>query len=203
MAIHGKLGAVYVPDTVEGTNVTGETFSGDDVTTTFTLANEYIKPNSETVTVDGTELNKGTDYKINYITGEITFEVAPATGTDNVSVNYDYYSMSANCGFYDWSVNENGDAEEATTFCSDGAREYVPGLTDWDASASRYWLTDAKFHDFVGKPVVMVFYLDEDNAIRYEGWGIMTGVSTDVSVDSLIEESVDMQGSGNLVFRQA
>lgn len=198
MAQHGKVGAVYVPDSISGTTITGETFSGDGTTTSFTLTNEYIKPGSETVTVDGAEVH---NYKINYITGEITFEIAPASGTDNISVDYNYFTMNIDCGFFDWTINENADAEEATTFCSDGEREYLAGLTDWDGSANKYWITDEEFHNFVGEQVVIAFYIDETNNIRYEGWGIVTGVSVDVAVDSLVEESIDIQGSGKLEFR--
>lgn len=203
MAIHGSVGAVYTPDTLTGTSVTGETFSGDDTTVTFNLANEYVKPGSETVTVGGVEQKEGTDYTINYIIGEITFETAPTTGTDNTSVDYDYFTMSSSCGFFSWSVNENADAEENTTFCNtDGNRTYQAGLKDWDGSAEQYWLIDENFHDYVGKEVILVFYVDEDQQYRYEGWGVFTGVSSDVSVDALIEQSIDIQGSGSLEFRQ-
>lgn len=198
MAIHGSVGAVYVPQDLTGTNSV-ETFSGDDVTTTFTVANEYIKPGSETITIGGTETKA---YTMNYITGDIVFETEPVSGTDNIEVDYDHFDLQADCGFFSWSVDENADAEEATTFCSDGDREYIPGLKDWNGTADKYWLIDEAFHGFVGKKVVIVFYVDEAQQYRYEGWGIVTGVSFDVAVDSLIEQTIDIQGSGELIFRQ-
>lgn len=70
------------------TSVTGETFSGDGSATTFNLANDFVKPGTETVTVDGTTQTRNTDYYITYITGDIEFASAPASGTDNISVDY-------------------------------------------------------------------------------------------------------------------
>ena len=203
MAQHGKVGAVYAPDSTSGSSVTGETFSGDDSTVTFTLVNEYVKPYTETVTIDGTEQQRGTDYTINYITGDITFETAPASGTDNISVDYSYFTMNEVGGFFNWTVNENADTQEATTFASNGEREYVAGLKDWDGSATKYWKSTKQFHDFIGEDVVLAFYIDEGNSIRYEGWGVLTGASVDTAVDSLVEESIDIQGSHTLTYRSS
>ena len=70
------------------TNTTDE-FDGDDNTKTFTLTQATVK-NVKTVTVGGSAKSFGTDYTIDYENHQITFTSAPAAGTDNVDVNYDY-----------------------------------------------------------------------------------------------------------------
>lgn len=70
---------------------TEDTFSGDGTTTTFTL-NDNVEDNprlSDTDTVivyeDGTQT---TAYSVDYANNEITFDSAPANGTDNIEVFY-------------------------------------------------------------------------------------------------------------------
>jgi len=81
---------------VEGSKqsfTTQETFSGDESTKTFTLTYE---PFDVTVTVDGTEqtpIVEGTtsgDYEVKTEDKEIVFDSAPASGTDNIVVDYAY-----------------------------------------------------------------------------------------------------------------
>ncbi len=84
---------VVTPDNISTvvelvTNTATETFSGDDSETTFTLANTPVSVTS--VTVDGSARSAVTDYTVSGST--ITFETAPATGTNNISVTYTYTS---------------------------------------------------------------------------------------------------------------
>lgn len=72
------------------TNTTDE-FDGNGSTKTFTLTKTGVK-NVKTVTVGGANQTFGTDYTVNYSTRVVTFTTAPATGTDNVDINYDYGS---------------------------------------------------------------------------------------------------------------
>lgn len=202
MAIHGKVGAIYAPNDLTGTTVASETFSGDDATVEFTLANNYVIPYSETVTIGATEQTRNKDYTINYITGVITFTTAPATEVDNIDVAYSYYTVAEVGGFFNWTITQNADAAESTSFDSNGARTYVAGLTDWDSSATKYWANTKTFHEWLGEEdIIIVFYVDEDNNYRYEGYGVMTGNNIDTSVDALIEQTIDLQGSGELTYR--
>jgi len=205
MAIQGHVGAVYAPDDLTGTNVPSETFSGDDETLEFTLTNEYVIPYSETVTIGATEQTRNKDYTINNITGKITFDSAPTTGVDNIDVTYDYYTISEVGGFFSWSVTKSADALESTSFDSGGEKTFVAGLTNWEGSATKYWASAKTFHDFVGQDdVILVFYVDDvTNNYRYEGYGVLSSKSIDTSVDSLIEESIDIQGSGTLTYRSS
>jgi len=72
-------------------SVTGFTFSGDGATTVFTLPYPY-KPINDVVdvSVGGTSQTEHTDFSVDYAEGEIHFDTAPASGTDNISVDVDY-----------------------------------------------------------------------------------------------------------------
>lgn len=74
----------------EVTTVT-ETFNGDNSTTDFVVSNTNLK-NVRSVTVDSNPQTKYTDYDIDWNNNTISFTSAPATGTDNISIEYDYGS---------------------------------------------------------------------------------------------------------------
>src|SRR5690554_1945925 len=171
MALSGKVGGVFAPASLAGT-AGSDTFSGDDVTVEFTLSHEYVKPYSEEITVGATTLKRGVDYNINYITGVITFKEAPVTGTDNISVSYNYHNVSQIGGFFEWSIDESAETLDGTAFDNNnGHRVYVAGLREWTASANRYWATTDRFDDWVGQTVVISFYADKDSGLnRFEGW---------------------------------
>ena len=67
-------------------------FDGTGAQTTFTLSNSTIVKNVRTVTVDAAAQSFGTDYTVDYDTGIVTFLAAPAAGTDNVDITYDFGS---------------------------------------------------------------------------------------------------------------
>ena len=100
-----------------------------------------------------------------------------------------------------WSVNENGDAEESTDFQSDGEREYVAGLTDWDGSFSGRWEAAQANSVEVGTTIDVQLEIDGSN--HYAGQAIVTGRSVDTTVDGLVEASYDIQGTGSLTLTTA
>ena len=70
------------------TAVTAEAVgTGDGAATVFTLANNPVLTNSETVYLDGASQTRGVNYTINFDTGAITFTAAPGAG---VAVTADY-----------------------------------------------------------------------------------------------------------------
>jgi len=69
-----------------------DTFNGDDSTTEFTLTYGDIVHGSVVIEVDETELTEDTDYTVDYSAGKITFQTAPASGTDNIVVDYSYFA---------------------------------------------------------------------------------------------------------------
>ena len=206
MATAGKLGAVYAPETdVNGdpdTGTTTDTFSGDGTTTTFTLTNEYVLRNSETVTVDASTTD---DYEINYILGTVTFDEAPSADTDNITVEYDYLvGLEQVAGFFEWSFDEDAGLEESPEF-GDEVITHTQTLESWSGSAEMYFGVDDKFQDWVGVEVVLAFYIDTTAGQnkRFEGWGIIGSKSTETPVDTLVEQSIEIEGQTKLEYREA
>ncbi len=72
------------------TTVTEE-FDGTGAQTVFTLANSTSK-NVRTVTVGGVPQTFGVDFSVDLDASTVTFTVAPAVGTDNVDITYDFGS---------------------------------------------------------------------------------------------------------------
>lgn len=70
---------------------TGITFSGDGSTTDFQLPYPYYPVESvDSVTVGGTAQSAPADYAMDYWNGLLQFDSAPASGTDNISVDVSY-----------------------------------------------------------------------------------------------------------------
>lgn len=208
MATAGKLGAVYAPEVdvdndIQTTNTT-DTFSGDDTDVTFQLTNEYVLPGSETVSIGGTEQDEST-YELNYITGELEFDTAPVTGTDNITIEYDYLDgIEQVGGFYEWSIDEDAGLEETPEF-GDTVVTHTSTLESWSGSAEMYFGTDDRFQDWVGEEVVVAFYIDETAGTlqRFESWAKISTKSTDVPVDTLVEESIEFEGQTKIEYRTA
>ena len=208
MATAGKLGAVYAPttdiDDNPDTGSTTDTFSGDDTTTTFQLTNEYVLRDSETVTVDGTVQDES-KYTLNYITGELEFDEAPADGTDNITVEYDYLDgLEQVAGFFEWSVDEDAGLEESPEF-GDEVVTHTQTLGSWNGSADMYFGVDDRFADWVGEELVLAFFIDDTagEKKRFESWGIIGNKNTNTPNDTLVEESIDIEGQTKLEYREA
>ena len=204
MATAGKVGAVYAPIETDGTidtSTTTDTFSGDGTTTTFTLTNEYILMNSVTVTVGGSTTKA---YNLNRITGELEFDTAPASGTDNITVEYTYLDgLEQVGGFFEWSVDEDAGLEESPEF-GDEVITHTQTLESWSGSADMYFGVDDRFDNWIGERVVLAFYINDEAGTlqRFEGWGIIGTKSTTVPVDALVEQSIDLEGQSKLVYRE-
>ena len=133
--------------TISGTD--SQSFSGDGSATTVTVT---AKPASLTsVTVGGNTLTVSTDYTYNSSTGVITFNSAPASGTDNITATYavSASATSPTCILAD-DADASGDApvtavayrsgnfNRAAVHCAisgegDGAAEYELTAADEDA----------------------------------------------------------------------
>lgn len=74
-----------------GVTTITEEFNGDSSEVDFTLSNTNVK-NVRSITVDGVVVAFGSGYTVNYSTAVVTFTSAPAIGTDNVDIQYDYGS---------------------------------------------------------------------------------------------------------------
>ena len=99
--------ADIISTTLRGVTTATETFSGNGVLTTFTLAQSGIK-NIRTVSISSVTKTALVDYTYTLTETDATnkvinFEVAPASGTNNISISYDY-SSSGDLIYDDFSM---------------------------------------------------------------------------------------------------
>lgn len=142
-----------------------------------------------------------TDYTVAYVGGEVTFTTARPSGAQ-IRVSGAYYNVTQVGGFFEWSLDIERQVEDATTFESNGWSEGLPTLLSASGSASRYWATSNEFFSLLGQEVILVLYVDKTSNKRYEGYFRITTQSVETAVDSLIEESLDFQLTGELYYRE-
>lgn len=70
-----------------------ETFSGDGSETEFTLSKSPAQP-LDSVTVDSVAQTEGEDFYVDYGNGKVIFYTAPASGTDNVAVDFSAHTAA-------------------------------------------------------------------------------------------------------------
>jgi len=163
------------------------------VNKTYTLAHENVDNANIAITVDAALLVEG-DYTLTP-KGTIVCVTAPAA---TIVVDYRWYAMTLECGeFHAWSLEWAADALDVTTFASGGPRTFLAGLTTWTATAERYIIHGGHAHDLSHK-LICEFYHVESTAKYFDGWGIVTGVSPSVAVDTVISETITFQGTGQL-----
>lgn len=70
-----------------------QVFDGDGTTTQFQTTHYPILDNSYTVKIGSTVQTEGTDYTLDKYIGLLEFATAPASGSDNVSIEFRYAQM--------------------------------------------------------------------------------------------------------------
>jgi len=110
-------------------------------------------------------------------------------------------------GFHNWTVNYKIGLLDTTAFdTSSGGRSYLTNITDWTASADKYFLsTGNPVNDWLGETVKARFFMkyvaspsSTDAARYYEGNTIVTGIDMGTPVDALITQGISFQGVGAL-----
>lgn len=151
--------------------------------------------------------------------GKLTISDAPATGS--VNVNYTWFAEVGEVGattgvvkqyggFFNWGIDHNVDVVDKTDFEDSGHRSYMAVLDGWTATAERHWV-DSGMKQYMGSKVIVKFYAQDDDTdkgigsasdtgSRYEGYGIVVGMSPTVAVDTLVNESLSFQGTGILTY---
>lgn len=118
-------------------------------------------------------------------------------------------------GFFNWSIDETCDVVEKTDFDDSGHKTYLATLDGWTATAERHWI-DSGMLSMVGSldtalHIIAKFYVNDSSASkgagsasdtgqRYEGYCHLVGLSPTVAVDTLVNESLSFQGTGQLVY---
>ena len=150
------------------------------------------------ITITGSTSNDQTATIVAVEAGVITVATAllsdeGASATVTIEINL----VGQVCGFFNWGANNVCDILETTDFCDAGVRTYIAALKGWEGSAEKHWLTEENL-DWIGDNLIIKFYIDVDNTMRYEGWVIVDSHSITSSVDTLVDESLNFKGDGIL-----
>jgi len=89
-----------------------------------------------------------------------------------------------------------------TDYCDDGHKTYIAALKGWTGSAERHWLTEEVL-EWIGDNLIIRFYVDEANDLRYEGWVNVDGHSITSAVDTLVNESLSFKGDSILSYESS
>jgi len=161
-------------------NVFGCFAIGDIITITGSTSNNI------TCTIVAVDANT-----ITIATALLTDEIAGDTVTIEINL------VGQVCGFFNWTANNICDILETTDYCDAGVRTYIAALKGWEGSAEKHFLTEENL-DWIGDHLIIKFYIDVDNTMRYEGWVFVDAHSITSSVDTLVDETLNFKGDGIL-----
>ena len=204
MAITGMTGAVYVSDVGTAPVIfTDEPCSGDAQRKRYQIDDPDLRywPLDEPITVklNGVPVTPP-GYVLERAGGFIVFEEA-MEAEDEITVSGKALTLVQAGGFFNWSIDGDGNDENATTFESGGWKEFVRTLKGWSGSAEAYW-GDTQFFDSLGKTVVVKLFTDAGVSQKcLEGFAIINGDGIENPVDGLVQETVDFTGTGPLYIR--
>ena len=198
-------GAVYVSDVnTAPVSFLDEPCTGDAEYKRYQIDEEdfrYWDPDTPVlVEVNGAPIAAG--FTLEHAGGFVVFDEALILGVeDEVTVSGKALTLIQAGGFFNWSIDGDGEDAEATTFASQGWKEFVRTLRGWSGSAEAYW-GDSQFFDSLGEVVVVKLFVDAGPAQDcLEGFVIINGDGIENPVDGLVQETIDFTGTGPLYLR--
>jgi hypothetical protein len=203
MAVVGLTGAVYVSDVnTAPVSFSDKPCTGDTERKRYQINDTSLRYWDPTypvlVEINGEPVLSG--FTLEHAGGYIVFNNALDAG-DEVTVSGKALTLIQAGGFFNWSIDGDADDAEATTFESQGWKEFARTLKGWSGSAEAYW-GDEQFFDSLGKTVVVKLFVDAGPAQDcLEGFAIINGEGIESPVDGLVEESIDFTGTGPLYLR--
>lgn len=201
MALHGKLGAVYVQTSDAPVAFTDEATTADATLKRFTIANDtkrhWDKNTDVVVKKNGTVVTDG--FHLEYAGGAVIFDDAQLI-TDEVAVSGSCVTVTQAGGMFNWTVDLAVDTQEKTTFISGDWREFEATLVSFSGSAEAYW-GDDQFFQALGEEMIVVLYVEENGPVAYEGYAIFTGDGITADVNELIKEDIEFTGDGPIHYR--
>ena len=204
MAITGMTGAVYVSDV----DTAPVSFNNESCSAVDAQRKRYQIDDPDLMYWDPThpvlvEVNDeavAAGFTLEHAGGYIVFDEA-LDAEDEVTVSGKALKLIQAGGFFNWSIDGDADDAEATTFESQGWKEFARTLKGWSGSAEAYW-GDKQFFDSLGETVVVKLFVDAGPAQDcLEGFAIINGEGIENPVDGLVQESIDFTGTGPLYIR--
>lgn len=203
MAVIGKVGAVYVSDVdAAPAPFADKPTTADAERKRYQVTDPACRywPEDATIVVkkNGEPISAG--FTLERAGGLVVFEAAQQA-EDAIQVSGSALEMVQAGGFFIWSVDTDADDLEATTFGSQGRKEFIRGLTEWNGSAEAYW-GDQKFFSGLGEVVAVRLFVDAGVSQRcLEGFALVNSVGIEANVDELVSESIEFTGVGPLYSR--
>lgn len=203
MSLSGKVGAVFVQTADAPVSFSEEVTTGSLDCKRYTISDAakryWDKETPVTVKVNTVVVSIG--FTLEYCGGVVVFE-APLEPEDVVTVSGKYLTVAQHGGFFNWSADLELETSDITTFQSAGWKENLPTVKGFTASAESYW-GDEEFFAGMGKEVVIALYTDATaSKLRYEGFGIISSDSIETAVDDIVNETIEIQGTGPLYYRE-
>jgi hypothetical protein len=203
MAISGMTGAVYVSDVnTAPVSFNDEPCTGDATRKRYQIDDpdlRYWDLNTPVlVEVNGEPVATG--FTLEHAGGYVVFDEA-LDAEDEVTVSGKALTIIQAGGFFNWSIDGDADDADATTFASQGWKEFKRTLVGWSGSAEAYW-GDTQFFDSLGQTVVVKLFVDSGPSQDcLEGFALINGDGIEAPVDGLVQETIDFTGTGPLYIR--
>ena len=155
------------------------------------------------ITISGSADNNITTTVVTIAGETITIATALLTGElTGETVTIEINLVGPVCGFFGWSADNVCDMLPTTDYCDNGHKTYIAAVKGWTGSAERHWLTEDVL-EWIGDNLIIKFYIDVDNSLRYEGWVFVDAHSVTSAVDTLVNESINFQGDGILSYESS
>jgi len=103
-------------------------------------------------------------------------------------------------GIKSWTVDYVVDAIETTDFADAGVKAYIAGLSGWSGSFEGY--KDGA-PTAIGAEIALILKESTDATQQYTGQAILTGCHGTVSIDGVVGEAYDFQGTTGLTIPTA
>ncbi len=103
-------------------------------------------------------------------------------------------------GMKSWTVDYTVDAIDTTDFADTGTKSFIAGISGWSGSFDGY--KDAA-PTAIGAEIALILKESTDATQQYTGQAILTGIHETVSIDGVITEAYDFQGTGTLTVPTA
>ncbi|GAB6157853.1 hypothetical protein JCM39194_10530 [Desulfotomaculum varum] len=203
MALSGSVGAVFIQTEDAPISFEDEPTVANESYTSYTIANEILrywdKNSAVLVKVNGSPITQG--FSVEYCGGVVVFQI-PRSQEDVVTVSGMSLFVEQHGGFFNWSADLEMDTSDVTTFQSGGWKENLPTIKGFSASAEKYW-GDAEFFSRLGQEVIVALYVNSSaSQRRYEGYGIISSDGIETAVEEVINETIEIQGTGPLYYRE-
>ena len=141
-------------------------------------------------------------FEVQHVGGYVVFAQDQDEGTQ-FRVSGQYYELAQVGGAFSWTVETSLDTVDTPTFESEGWNEVTPTIKSFTGSAEAYWINGGHI-DELGEELIIVFFVNakDPKKPRYEGYGLLTSVSTEAPVDDVIQEPLEFTGTSRLFYRE-